>query len=85
MYLSISEKDLPELSKWKVGNGYRMTIDTSMKEMRVSEDMEGNKVLHGEFKVSKITSTKKIKDPFEMSKKEFREATERGLSGEELY
>lgn len=51
--LSIDEKDLPEIKKWKVGGGYHLTLDVRQLSTTKADEGEG---MRARFKVNKVAA-----------------------------
>ena len=52
-YLSLSEKDLPEIKEWEVGNDYKLLVEIKMTNKSISE-VDGKKPVHCGFEISKV-------------------------------
>jgi hypothetical protein len=88
--LHLSEEDLPEIKNWDVDKTYNLIVKVKMtgknagEEFPVDSEGEKDKKIRARFEVIKVKAPD-YKDPFEMSKKEFAKAKERGYQGKPLY
>jgi hypothetical protein len=55
--ISLSTKDVPELSKWKVGGKYKLTIEVEQTSMSKGDEYDMSREdnsYHGRFKVTDV-------------------------------
>lgn len=53
--LSLDDKELPEIKKWKVGEKHCIVLEVEQTSSRKDDEYDNDKCLHATFKVLKAT------------------------------
>lgn len=72
--ITLTEKDLPEIKKWKVDGKYK--VELSLKQISSNRSMYGDKLLTATFEITKV---KNLSDPLEKSKEDHQKAVAKAM------